>query len=116
MKELNSVMRKKHSPDEIEAKLRQADQMVAQGRRQQDIAKALDISVMAFHRWRKRPPTVTQRAAQTSLSSVILAPDKKNRSELEIENSRLRRLVTDLLLEKLRLEDTLSLAIRRRPK
>jgi|SRR5690242_16934660 len=73
MKELNSVMRKKHSPDEIEAKLRQADQMVAQGRRQQDIAKALDISVMTFHRWRKRPPTVTQRAAQTSLSSVILA-------------------------------------------
>ena len=108
MKELNSVMRKKHSPDEIEAKLRQAEKMVAQGRRQQDIAKALDISVMTFHRWRKRPPTVTQHAVQTSLSSVILAPDKKKQSELEIENSRLRRLVMHLLLEKLRLEDALS--------
>jgi putative transposase len=116
MAELNGIMRKRHSPEEIAAKLRQAEQMAAQGSRQRDIAKALDISVMTFHRWRKRPPpTVTLREAQRPLT-VLLSPDKKDQSQLQIENARLRRVVTDLLLEKLRLEDALSMAMRRRQK
>jgi transposase len=116
MEALYNVMRKRHSPEEIETKLRQAERMEAQGKPQRDIAKALDISVMTFHRWRKRPPTATELAAQTSLTSGDLAPGKKKQSQLELENSRLRRLVTDLLLEKLRLEDALSMAVRRRAK
>jgi transposase len=115
MDAVNAVMRKKHSPAEIEAKLRRAKHMEAQGRRQQDIAKALEISVMTFHRWRKRPPkTIRPSATPLSLTGVIVAPEKKKQSEVEIENSRLRRLVTDLLLEKLRLEDALQAQALRR--
>jgi putative transposase len=106
-------MRKRHSPEEIESKLRQAEKMLAQGRRQADIAKALDISVMTYHRWRKKPPTVIH-AAQGTSRIVMPADEKKGISDLQVENLRLRRLVTDLLLEKIRLEEALRFQNKRR--
>ena len=66
---------------------------------------------MTYHRWRK---------ARTTAEQVPGAGDRQSRSaaghethtararELEVENQRLRRLVTDLLLEKLRLEEALQ--------
>lgn len=99
--------KKKHTKVEIAAKLAQAQQMAAQGQAQADIAKGLGVSVMTLHRWRKvsleghpAPATTSQppQIAQHQTQSDQIA-------ELQLENSRLRRLVTDLLLEKMRLEE-----------
>ena len=45
--------KKRHSAMEIESKLEQADILSSEGQTQNEIAKALGISVMTFHRWRK---------------------------------------------------------------
>jgi hypothetical protein len=104
--------KKRHNAAEIEAKLREADALSAAGRTQSEISKALGVSVMTFHRWRKARPKQSQ-PASTSVSSHLEAPiadaSESGRlariTELQLENTRLRKLVTDLLLEKMRLED-----------
>jgi putative transposase len=104
--------KKRHGATEIATKLGQADILSNEGQTQSEIAKALGISVMTFHRWRKArqsPPSAT--AGARSLGQLVSdshpsASDRVARiAELQLENSRLRRLVTDLLLEKMRLED-----------
>ena len=93
---------KRHTTEEIGAKLHQADGMAREGKFQQEIAHALGISVMTYHRWRKlRPGLHTKRHG----------PDGdrlKRLHEVELENSRLRQLVIDLVLEKVGLEEQLS--------
>src|SRR6266481_2659643 len=91
--------KKRHSKVEIATKLAHANNLATQGKLQSEIARALGVSVMTLHRWRKAPPGPQ--------------PDGPDRTrggagriaELQLENSRLRRLVTDLLLEKIRLEE-----------
>jgi putative transposase len=105
--------KKRHNADEIAAKLGQAEILAKGGQTQSEIASALGISVMTFHRWRKArlsPVNETLAGAHT-LGQLISnshspTPDRMVRiTELQLENARLRRLVTDLLLEKMRLED-----------
>lgn len=99
------VTKHRHTGSEIAAKLATADEMAAQGRLHGDIAKSLGISLMTYHRWRK--------ARGTSVNSTPrLASDgdleqMSQIRDLQLENSRLRRLVTDLLLEKVKLEEGL---------
>jgi putative transposase len=94
--------KKKHSRVEIASKLAQANDLATQGKLQSEIARTLGVSVMTLHRWRKapsgpRPLVATHEAGQ---------PNRLHRiAELQLENSRLRRLVTDLLLEKIKLEE-----------
>lgn len=103
--------KKRHSAMEIESKLEQADILSSEGQTQNEIAKALGISVMTFHRWRKarRPhpaPSGPRTLSQLVTESRATESDRASRiAELQLENSRLRRLITDLLLEKMRLED-----------
>lgn len=102
--------RKRHSDAEVAAKLRQADSLAKEGKLQSDIARALGVSIMTYHRWRKsaRP--------RSSGGSSAAAPEREasnpNRAEfisdLRVENARLRQLVTDLLLEKMKLEEKLN--------
>ena len=107
------VARHRHTESEIAAKLATADQMAAHGVLHRDIAKSLGISLMTYQRWRKarrasaysalRPAADAERAA--------LSTDREESSqisELKTENSRLRRLVADLLLEKLELQESLQ--------
>ncbi len=106
------VTRHRHTASEIAAKLATADGMAAQGVLHRDIAKLLGISVMTYHRWRKaRGATVrsTSRLATDAERAEIQADREEigQIRDLKIENSRLRRLVTDLLLEKLELEESL---------
>jgi IS30 family transposase len=100
--------KKRHSADEIAAKLAQARELAAQGMPQGEIARTLGVSIMTLHRWRNSP------AARIQATNVVPEPanrtaaghDRANRiGELQIENSRLRRLVTDLLLEKIKFEE-----------
>jgi putative transposase len=105
--------KKRHSRAEIVAKLDEAAGMAAQGQTQTEIARSLGISVMTFHRWRKaippRPPVpddTTPSPDSKASSGLSLERERGTRiAELQLENTRLRKLVTDLLLEKMRLED-----------
>jgi len=105
--------KKRHNAVEIAAKLGEADSLAADGKTQREIAQALGVSVMTFHRWRKaRPQRLRSRTAGTPESNpavpVADLSDAQRRTrieELQLENTRLRRLVTDLLLEKMRLEE-----------
>ena len=99
--------RKKHTRAEIATKLAQADDLAMQGRPQSDIARRLGVSVMTLHRWRQAPPGPQRALAATHEASQ---PDRERGggdriAELRLENARLRRLVTNILLEKIRLEE-----------
>jgi putative transposase len=104
---------------EIAAKLKEASGLAREGKPQSDIAKSLGISVMTFHRWRKaheNPPQSEENrpAVSNYANSSLSATHQPNRlSELQLENARLRTLVTDLLLEKMRLEDAVREKFRR---
>ncbi len=100
------MQKKRHAPDEIAAKLIQADEMIAAGQRQGEIARALGVSVMTYHRWRKARGADTGRNHPAPAAAA--GPEAERIRELMLENSRLRRLVTDLLLEKMKLEEALS--------
>ena len=96
--------RKKYSEAEIARKLAQANELATQGKLQSEIASTLGVSVMALHRWRK-----ASHGPQTArgVGKPKRADGRGDRiAELQLENSRLRRLVTDLLLEKTRLEES----------
>ena len=93
----------KHSRGEIAAKIAQ-DHLATQGKLQSEIARTLGVTVMTLHRWRKLQSAP---AGSNGSSQVDEAPLARI-AELQLENSRLRRLVTDLLLEKIRLEEELG--------
>jgi hypothetical protein len=94
-------------------KLARADELARAGNSQVDVCKALGVSVMTLHRWRKLPlpkpefDMAPQRADDSKAPAVPPAMDDMRRvlEELKLENQRLRKLVTDLLLEKVRLEE-----------
>ena len=94
------VKRKKHSRVEIATKLAQANDLAMQGELQSEIARALGVSVMTLHRWRKAPPGPQPAFVAThEMGQPDRTPGGGNRiAELQLENSRLRRLATDLLL------------------
>jgi len=107
------MKRKRHSAPEVAAKLRQADEMAAAGRLQGEIARALGVSVMTLHRWRKAPPSLNSASPSPPSRSHPEDDEAARIAELQLENSRLRRLVTDLLLEKVKLEETAQASSRR---
>ena len=81
--------------------------LATQGKLQSEIARTLGVSVMTLHRWRKAPPGPRPALVATHEAGQ---PYRMRRggdriAELQLENSRLRRLVTDLLLEKIKLEE-----------
>jgi len=98
---------RRHAADEIATKLAQANELAAKGKSQREIAKALGVSIMTYHRWRKGHdvPARAGRSRGASEAIDLEARPRGTMSQLELENLRLRRLVTDLLLEKLKLEE-----------
>ncbi len=98
--------KKRHSRAEIATKLAQANDLAIRGRLQSEIARTLGVSVMTLHRWRK--------ASHGPEPAHGLGEPNGTRgrgdgiAELQLENSRLRRLVTDLLLEKIKLEEAVQ--------
>jgi putative transposase len=100
---------KRHSPTEIRAKLRQADELEHQGLSQPEICKVLGISVMTLHRWRKDPELGRAEARAPDGGDDGAGPGRtQDFDTLALENRRLRKIVADLLLEKARLEEHLS--------
>ena len=78
--------RKRYKPEEIVAKLRQVDVLVSQGTSMADAIRQIGVSEVTFYRWRQEFGGLEQ---------------VKRLKELELENSRLRKVVSDLTLDKL---------------
>jgi len=84
--------RKRHKPEEIVAKLRQVDVLTAQGQSVADAIRSIGVSEVTYHRWRNE------------FGGLKLAQVKRLK-ELELENGRLRKAVSDLTLDKLILQE-----------
>jgi putative transposase len=96
----------KHSRAQIATKLAQAGELATQGKLQSEIARTLGVSVMTLHRWRKMSLAPRAVSPGPNEPSQFNQESRGGRiAELQLENSRLRRLVTDLLLEKMKLEE-----------
>jgi putative transposase len=105
--------RHRHTGSEIAEKLHIASEMAAQGKLHSAIAKSLGISVMTYHRWRKVHRTSIRPTIQPAdiVERTDIPIERQQTShirDLQLENSRLRRLVTDLLLENVKLEERMS--------
>ena len=77
------------------AKLRQVDVLVAQGQSIAAAVKAIGVTEQSYYRWRNE-------YGGLKLDQV------KRLKELEAENTRLRKAVADLTLEKLILKEAAS--------
>jgi putative transposase len=95
---------KKHTQTQIATKLAEAEGLASQGKLQSEIASALGVSVMTLHRWRNASTANEERPIAVSQQEL----SKKGLSDLQDENLRLRRLVIDLLFEKMKLKDTVT--------
>ncbi len=78
--------RRRHTPEQIIRKLREADRLLGEGRDVSAVAKQLEVSEQTLHRWRVQ-------------YGGLKADDAKRLKELERENQRLKRIVADQLLE-----------------
>ena len=84
--------RKRYRPEDILYKLREADIHISQGKTVAETIRLLGISDVSYYRWRKEYGGMT--------TSQI-----KRLKELEKENQRLRKVVSDLTLDKLILQE-----------
>ena len=86
---------KKHKPEEIVAKLRQVDVLLSQGRSVGEAVRSIGVTQFTYYRWRKEFGGLKRDQVQRL-------------KELEKENGRLRKAVSDLTLEKLVLKEAVS--------
>ena len=84
--------RKRHKPEEIVAKLRQVDVLVSQGQNIADAIRSIGVSEVTYYRWRQE-------------YGGLKTEQVKRLKELETENTRLRKAVSDLTLDKLILQE-----------
>jgi len=83
---MNTVQHRKHTPEQIVRKLREADKMLAEGSDVAGVAKHLEVSEQTYHRWRNQ-------------YGGMKADDAKRLKELERENARLKHIVADQVLD-----------------
>jgi putative transposase len=79
--------RRRFKPEEIVAKLRQVDVLVSQGQSMADAIRQIGVSEVTFYRWRQE-------------FGGLKTDQVKRLKNLELENSRLRKAVSDLTLDK----------------
>jgi transposase-like protein len=77
---------RRHTPEQVVRKLREADRLLAQGKSVAEVAKELGISEYTFSRWRNQ-------------YGGMKADDAKELRRLKDENGRLKRMVADLSLD-----------------
>ena len=88
----NSKKRKRHSPEQIIAKLREADAMLAGGHSVGQVCQRLEVSEATLHRWRAQ-------------YGGMKATEAKRLKELEQENARLKKLLAQAELDKAMLKE-----------
>jgi transposase-like protein len=80
--------RKRHKPEEIVAKLRQVDVLVSQGKSVADVVRKIGVTEVTYYRWRQE-------------FGGLKSDQVKRMKDLEAENTRPRRAVSDLTLDKM---------------
>ncbi len=86
---------KKHKPEQIIRKLREADAMLAADKSIGQVTQALEISEQTYYRWRNQ-------------YGGMKSEEAKRLKRLEEENKRLKKLVADLTLDKDILKEALE--------
>lgn len=89
------MKRKRHHPEQIVKKLREADAMFASGKTIGQACQALEISEQTFHRWRNQ-------------YGGMKAEEAKRLKELDTENKRLKKLLAEAELDKAILKEALE--------
>ena len=84
--------RKRHKPEEIVAKLRQVEVLTSQGQSMAEAIRSIGVTEVTYYRWRHE-------------FGGLKSDQVKRLKALEAENSRLRRAVSDLTLDKLILQE-----------
>ncbi len=83
---------RRHTPEQIIRRLREAERLNAEGKTNPEAAKALGISENTLYRWRNR-------------YGAMSAEEARRLKDLEHENGQLKRLVADKELENLALKE-----------
>lgn len=86
------MARKRHRAEEIVAKLRQVDVLTAQGQPVAEAIRSIGVTEVTYYRWRNE-------------FGGLKGDQVKRLKELEAENARLRRAISDLTLDKLILQE-----------
>ena len=86
------MARKRHTAEEIVAKLRQVEVLTSQGQSVADAIRSIGVTEVTYYRWRQE-------------FGGLKSDQVKRLKDLETENSRLRRAVSDLTLDKLILQE-----------
>ncbi len=86
------MKRRRHTPEQVIRKLREADRMLAEGKATVEVARHLEISENTYHRWRNQ-------------FGGMKADDAKRLKQLERENATLKRIVADKELENVALKE-----------
>ena len=91
-------MTRRHKAPEIVAKLKRAEQLVASGRRISDCVGEIVVTEVTYYRWRSRYGNIESDLAE-------------HLTELETEVAWLRRVVSDLTMDKLILVEATTAAL-----
>ena len=86
------MARKRYRPEEIITKLREAEVLLARGMKVSEVTKTIGIHEITYYRWRKE-------------YGGMKVSQAKRLKELEKENLRLRKAVSDLSLDKVILQE-----------
>lgn len=86
------MSRKRYTAEQIIGMLREAEVRLSQGETTGAVCRGLGISEQSYYRWRRE-------------YGGLKVDQAKRLKELERENSRLRKAVSDLTLDKLILEE-----------
>jgi putative transposase len=86
------MKRRRHTPEQIIRKLREAERLLGEGRTIPEAAKELGISDQTHHRWRNQ-------------YGGMKADDVQRLKELERENATLKRIVAGKELEVVALKE-----------
>ena len=87
--------KKTFTPEEIISKLREAEVLLSQGQPIGAVCRGLGISEQTYYRWRKE-------------YGGLRTEQARRLKDLERENTRLKKVVADLALDKALLQEALS--------
>jgi len=85
---------KRHSPEQVVKKLRDAEVMLNNGKSMEEVLKVLEVSEATFNRWRNQ-------------YGGMKSEEAKRLKDLEGENARLKRLLAEAELDKAMLKEAL---------
>jgi putative transposase len=86
------MARKRYSPEEIIGRLREAEVALAEGATVAEVCRRIGVTEVTYYRWRKE-------------YGGMRVDQARRLKELEVENARLRKAVSDLTLDKLILKE-----------